>query len=164
MIHQIKGTDDLPYYILEFYENLKEGIRFDIISQEVNGGLHYLSDLGTTSKFSQVASPKSIEDYSIIKATTHSNQLVKNIINHIAENDRRKIILIICNKDFNKRHKLFDSSSTSLSTVESTIKKLEYIIRPEFWLKDIIVIEIDSVTRPGELIETGYDKRTFINQ
>lgn len=164
MIHQIRGDRDIPYYILDYYESLKEGIRCDILSQERNGGLHFLSDLGRNSKFSQIASSRTIEDFSIIKATTHSNQLVKNIINHIVEQKQRKIILTICNKDFNKRHRLFDSSSTSLLTVKSTIEKLEYIIKPAFWLEDIIVIEIDTVTRPGELIETGYDKRTFINQ
>lgn len=164
MIHQIKGSEEIPYYILEYYESLKEGIRTDILSQECYGGLHYISDLGANSMFSQIASSRTLGDYFVIKATTHSNQLVKNIINHLIETPQRKIVLTICNKDFNKRHKLFDSSSTSISAVKSTIENLAKIIRPEFWLEEIIVIEIDNITRPGELIETGYDKRTFINQ
>lgn len=164
MIHQIKGNIDLPFSILEYFEKLKEGIRLDILSQQNNGGLKYISDLGSNSIFGQVAATSTIGEYSTIKATTHSNQLVKNIINYIISESNGKLILTICNKEFNKRHKLFDSSSTSLRTIQSTIEKLELIIKPEFWLDSIVVLEIDSVTRSGELIETGYDQRTYINQ
>lgn len=164
MIHQIIGNNDLPFSILEYFEELKEGIRLDILSQQNYGGLKYISDLGSNSIFGRVASTKTVGEYRIIKATTHSNQLVKNIINYIISESKGKLVLTICNKEFNKRHKLFDSSSTSLQTIHSTIEKLELIIKPEFWLDSIAVLEIDSVTRSGELIETGFDQRTFINQ
>lgn len=164
MLHKLRGINRIPEDIILHEKNLSDSIRQDILSSEVYGGLRFISDLKSSSKFTQLSGAKEIAGFTVIKATSHYNQLMKNIVERSILIQDKNLLIVICNKEFNSRHKLFDTSSTSITQVEQTVDELEKIIKPEYFPSNIYVIEINSVTHQRELIITGYDKRTFINQ
>ena len=164
MLHDLRGNNQIPEDIIRYAKNLCDSIREDILTSEENGGLRFISDLRSSSKFTQLSGVKEIAGFTVIKATSHYNQLMKNIVERAILIQNKKLLIVICNKEFNSRHKLFDTSSTSITQVQQTVDELEEIIKPEYFPTNIKVIEISSVTHQRELIVTGYDKRTFINQ
>ena len=164
MLHDLRGNNQIPEDIIRYAKNLCDSIREDILTSEENGGLRFISDLRSSSKFTQLSGVKEIAGFTVIKATSHYNQLMKNIVERAILIQNKKLLIVICNKEFNSRHKLFDTSSTSITQVQQTVDELEEIIKPEYFPTNINVIEISSVTHQRELIVTGYDKRTFINQ
>lgn len=164
MLHYLRGNNQIPEDIIQYAKNLSDSIREDILTSEEYGGLRFISDLKSSSKFTQLSGVSEIAGFTVIKATSHYNQLMKNIVERAILIHNKKLLIVICNKEFNSRHKLFDTSSTSITQVQLTIDELEEIIKPEYFPTNINVIEINSVTHQRELIVTGYDKRTFINQ
>lgn len=164
MLHNLRGNNQIPEDIILYAKNLSNSIREDILNSEVYGGLRFISDLKSSSQFTQLSAVSEIAGFTVIKATSHYNQLMKNIVERAILIESSNLLIIICNREFNSRHKLFDTSSTSLTHVKQTIDELEKIIKPEYFPTNINVIEINRVTHPRELIVTGYDKRTFINQ
>lgn len=164
MLHNIIGVSQQSEEIGLYHKKLCDAIRQDILDAEENGGLRFISDLASSSKFTQESGINNIANYVIIKSTSHYNQLMKNIVEKAILTNTKNILIIICNKEFNSRHKLFDTSSTSINHVKETISKLKTIIQTDFFPKNITVLEITRVTHEREHISTGYDKRTFINQ
>lgn len=163
MIHDFSDySTTIPYSIILFKEDIKRAINNDILAQTEKGGVKRLSSLGKNSEFKSITSIHTIDDLIFIKATTHYNQLTNNILRKCIFPVKKKMVLLICNREFNNRHHLFDSSSTSLEYLKDSLDAIKTVVKADLFPKNIYVIEIDEVTYPGQIVSTRMDERTFI--
>ena len=153
-----------PEFIVQYEKDIKHAIYLDIQSQAHKGGLIRISKLGRNSEFNKLTSVEYLHGYKLIKATTNSNQLASNLLKKAIYPEVKNILILTCNKGFNKRHKLFDSSSTSLEQVEALLALLMAISKTKYLLENVYILDIDAVTGVNQIIETGNDDRTFITE